>query len=123
MSNLVINAVQHSPPQAVVTVRVRAEPGNPALAIIEVEDSSGGIAAQDLPYVFDRFFRADDSRSRDTGGAGLGLAICRSIAEAVGGEITLRSAVSGNLGASRLHTCLSLFIESKATQDSPGMET
>lgn len=93
VSNLAMNAVQHSPRGAAVMVRVRAEQGSPPLAIFEVEDHGDGISAQDQPFIFDRFFRADDSRSRQTGGAGLGLAICKSIVEAAGGEITLRSAV------------------------------
>lgn len=93
VSNLVMNAVQHSPKGAAVTVRVCAEQGDPALAVLEVEDHGSGIVAGDVPFVFDRFFRADDSRSRETGGAGLGLAICKSIVEAAGGEITLQSAV------------------------------
>ncbi|HEY3480716.1 MAG TPA: ATP-binding protein, partial [Streptomyces sp.] len=54
-------------------------------------DTGTGIAAEDLPRVFDRFWRADPSRSRASGGSGLGLAIVRKLAEAHGGEVTAAS--------------------------------
>ena len=88
VSNLFVNAVQHSTRGASVVVRVRAA-GNAAL--LEVQDDGHGIAPADLPHVFDRFYREDTSRSRATGGAGLGLAICKSIVEAAGGSIELES--------------------------------
>jgi signal transduction histidine kinase len=58
---------------------------------IEVADSGEGIDPALLPSLFDRFTRADSARSRDTGGAGLGLAICHAIVEAHGGTITAQS--------------------------------
>ena len=86
--NLVSNAVRHTlPGDAIVVVtdvqgdRVR----------IEVADSGEGIDPALLPTLFDRFTRADSARSRDTGGAGLGLAICHAIVAAHGGTITARS--------------------------------
>jgi signal transduction histidine kinase len=57
-----------------------------------VSDSGAGIAAEDLPHVFDRFYRADPARSRDTGGSGLGLAIAQAIVAEHSGEITASSA-------------------------------
>jgi len=60
---------------------------------VSVRDTGTGIAAEDLPYVFERFYRADRSRSRATGGAGLGLAIARQVIQAHGGQIEAQSKV------------------------------
>jgi signal transduction histidine kinase len=87
--NLLQNAIQHSPPRSTVHVRVSAS--EPDTASIVVEDSGTGIPAEDLPYVFERFRRGDPSRSRATGGFGLGLSICRAILEAYGGRIEIES--------------------------------
>ncbi len=92
VSNLVMNAVQHSPRGSEVLVSVRAE--SPKV-VLEVRDSGDGIAEQNLPHVFERFFREDASRSRETGGAGLGLSICKSIVERAGGSIEIRSKKGG----------------------------
>lgn len=93
VSNLVINAVQHSPKGSVVSVTVHGgELHEAAMAVsLEVSDHGIGISAEALPRVFDRFYREDRSRSRDTGGAGLGLAICKSIVDAAGGSIQVQS--------------------------------
>jgi signal transduction histidine kinase len=60
-------------------------------AFLEVHDNGPGIAPEILPKIFDPFFRADPARSRDAGGAGLGLAVARAIVERHGGRITCRS--------------------------------
>ena len=60
-------------------------------AMIHIEDTGVGIAAQDLPRVFERLYRADKSRSRRTEGTGLGLAIVKHLVQAHGGEISVRS--------------------------------
>ena len=91
ISNLVMNAVQHSPRGSAVCVAVKREDGGAAAVVLEVRDHGTGISPDALPHVFDRFFREDTSRSRDTGGAGLGLAICKSIADAVGAAIHVQS--------------------------------
>lgn len=91
VSNLIVNAVQHSPQGSEVLVQVKRNLSETARAVLTVQDSGTGIAAESLPHVFERFFREDPSRSRETGGAGLGLAICKSIVETAGGTIDIQS--------------------------------
>ncbi len=91
VSNLVMNAVQYSPGGSEVRVAVRNGQQGENHVVLEVQDFGSGIAEQSLPHVFDRFFREDPSRSRETGGVGLGLAICKSIVESVGGTVELVS--------------------------------
>ena len=88
VGNLVTNAVRHTPPGGAVTIGA-ALTGD--TLTITVADTGAGIAPEDLPRVFDRFWRADASRSRSTGGSGLGLAITRKLAEAHGGRVTVES--------------------------------
>ncbi len=87
-SNLLLNALQHSPPGRKVRVAVRADTRE---VLLEVEDQGEGILPEDQPHVFERFYRGDTSRARTTGGTGLGLAICKAIAESCGGTITVAS--------------------------------
>lgn len=89
LQNLLANALRHTPAGGVITLRLTPEPGQVRLV---VADTGEGIAAEHLPYVFDRFYRADPARSRDRGGAGLGLAIARAIVEAHEGQINVTSA-------------------------------
>jgi signal transduction histidine kinase len=88
ISNLVMNAIQHSPAHAQVELRVTAENGTVQIII---QDHGEGIDPAALPHVFDRFYRGDPSRARSTGGAGLGLAICKAAVEKAGGTIMLAS--------------------------------
>ncbi len=88
LSNLLMNAIQHSPPRGQVELRVATE--NSSVAIM-VQDHGDGIPPAALPHVFDRFYRGDSSRARATGGAGLGLAICKAAVEKAGGTIALAS--------------------------------
>ncbi|MEU6541588.1 HAMP domain-containing sensor histidine kinase [Streptomyces sp. NPDC047000] len=82
LGNLVSNALRHTPSGGTVTLAARREG---ASAVIRVADTGCGITADELPYVFDRFWRAEKSRSRRTGGSGLGLAIVRQLLAAHGG--------------------------------------
>ncbi|MFE2943328.1 ATP-binding protein [Streptomyces sp. NPDC059255] len=88
IGNLLSNAVRHTPPGGNVTLRCRHTTDH---VVIEVADTGTGIDAGDLPHVFDRFWRADKSRSRRTGGSGLGLAIVRQLTEAHGGTVSVAS--------------------------------
>jgi two-component system OmpR family sensor kinase len=83
VDNLLGNVRAHTPPGAPVRVRVGSENGR---ALVEVEDSGPGLAAEDAERVFERFYRADQSRSRASGGVGLGLSIVAAVAEAHGGS-------------------------------------
>jgi signal transduction histidine kinase len=85
---LLDNAVKYTPPQGRITVSLRLSNG---CAVTEVRDTGIGIGADDLPHVFERFFRADQARSRATGGAGLGLSIGQWIAQAHWGTIRVLS--------------------------------
>lgn len=88
--NLGVNALQHTPPGGCVTLGLARRDG---MAALSVADSGAGINADDLPYIFERFYRADRSRSRNRGGAGLGLAIVKWIAEAHGGQVLVSSTI------------------------------
>ncbi|MER2600709.1 MAG: ATP-binding protein [Caldilineales bacterium] len=87
--NLVSNAIAHTPAGGSVTLGLRCRPDGWVRLI--VADTGVGIAAQDLPFIFNRFWRADRARSRAAGGSGLGLSIARSIVEAHGGSISAES--------------------------------
>lgn len=91
ISNLLINAVQHSASGSQVRLSIRVFSHAERKATLQVADCGKGIASESLPYVFERFYREDRSRSRETGGAGLGLAICKSIVEGAGGDIEVKS--------------------------------
>jgi signal transduction histidine kinase len=87
-SNLILNALQHSPMQGAVTVSVLLGDKGTEL---RVADKGEGIPEEALPHVFERFYRADVSRSRHNGGAGLGLAICKAIVDRANGIIMIQS--------------------------------
>jgi signal transduction histidine kinase len=86
--NLLSNALKYTP--AGGAVEVRRDEGVSATEI-HVTDTGIGIQPHDLPRVFERLYRADDSRSRATGGAGIGLSIAKAIVEAHGGTIRAES--------------------------------
>ena len=88
--NLIDNAIKYTPEGGAMHIRVRTVNGRAAL---EVSDTGTGLAPGDIAHVFDRFFRADKTRSRNPEGAGLGLAIVKSICHAHNGEIEVESVV------------------------------
>jgi two-component system, OmpR family, sensor kinase len=92
ISNLLINALRYTQPGGHVTVEVARDSQQGDRLRVAVRDTGPGIAPEDLPQVFDRFWRADRSRSRALGGSGLGLAIARQLVEAHGGTIGVESA-------------------------------
>lgn len=88
ITNLLSNAIQHNQTGGLIHIITTTEDGR---AVLRVSNSGPGIAPAHLPHVFERFYRTDDSRSRKTGGVGLGLAICKAIADAHGAELSVES--------------------------------
>jgi two-component system phosphate regulon sensor histidine kinase PhoR len=101
--NLIDNAIKYTPEQGSVRVRCIVEPN--AIAI-EVRDTGIGIPREDLPRIFERFYRVDKARSRAMGGTGLGLSIVRHLVQSIGGAIEVSSRVgSGSQFTVRLPRC------------------
>jgi two-component system OmpR family sensor kinase len=92
VDNLLTNARVHTPPETAIDVRLTGEDGQ---VVLEVADEGPGVPAEEADRIFERFYRTDRSRSRRQGGAGLGLAIVRSVVEAYGGTVIYRSRPGG----------------------------
>lgn len=90
--NLVGNAIEYTPPGSRVRIRLNRSPAGITLS---VADNGPGIAPADLPHIFDRFYRASRSRTRDSGHSGIGLALCKAITEAHGGTLSASSPPGG----------------------------
>jgi signal transduction histidine kinase len=89
LANLLDNALRHTPPTG--QVDVYADTDGARLLLLRVVDTGEGIAAEHLPHVFERLYRADAARTRKHGGAGLGLAIAKALVEAHGGQVNASS--------------------------------
>ena len=111
--NLLDNAIRYTPPGG--TVRVTLETHG-TLAYVQVADTGIGVAPEDLPHIFDRFYRADAARSRASGGAGLGLALARWCVEAHGGTICVESQVRQG---TRFTVSLPLALAAEDDEDCP----
>ena len=90
-SNLLQNALQYTPEGGTVSLELNKQS---RFAIVSIRDTGIGISPEQLPYIFDRFWRADKARSRREGGTGLGLSIVKAIAQSHGGKITVTSNVN-----------------------------
>jgi two-component system OmpR family sensor kinase len=103
--NLLDNAIRYTEATGRIelSLEISGEPFSSGYLIIRVRDNGCGIAPDQLPHIFDRFYRADESRSHQTGNAGLGLAIVKSITEAHGGTVQVESTVGQG-------TCFSLTL-------------
>ena len=88
LTNLLDNALRHTPPQGRVTVGAKIKGDE---VVFEVADTGEGIASEHLTHVFERFYRAEKSRSREGGGSGVGLAISRALVETMGGRVWVES--------------------------------
>jgi heavy metal sensor kinase len=88
--NLLDNAIRYTPALGTVSISCRREE---QMAVVDIMDTGIGIPAEEIPFIFERFYRVDKSRSRAEGGSGLGLAICQHITEAHGGKIEIESQV------------------------------
>jgi two-component system sensor histidine kinase BaeS len=103
VANLLSNALRYTPSSGSVTVVVGTSDGS---ALLEVADTGIGIAAEDLPHIFTRFWRGDRSRSRETGGAGIGLAIVSELVLAHDGTVAVESVLGkGSRFVVRLPLC------------------
>jgi two-component system, OmpR family, phosphate regulon sensor histidine kinase PhoR len=93
LANLLDNAIKYTPEKGRIEVGAFRQAGNPQRVEIFVRDNGPGIPAEDLPRLFERFYRVDKARSRELGGTGLGLAIVKHLVQAQGGEVRVSSEV------------------------------
>jgi signal transduction histidine kinase len=88
LQNLLHNGIRHTPPGGIVAVRVDTDEQN---VVVQVKDTGEGIAAEDLPRIFERFYRSDATRAHPDSGSGLGLTLVKELTEAMGGSVAAES--------------------------------
>jgi len=111
--NLLNNAINHTPPGGFITIEATHVD---SWLELKIEDTGQGISPEDLPNVFERFYRADVSRDRATGGAGLGLAIVRQIISAHGGKTRIESTIGEG---TKIYFTLPIFDSQRAESGPP----
>lgn len=92
LTNLIDNAIRHTPVGGIVSINQHVDDKD--RLVIEVQDSGSGISSEDLPFIFERFYKADKARTRGRSGTGLGLAIAHNIVKAHNGEISVVSEIN-----------------------------
>lgn len=112
-SNVIVNAIQHSPENTEVHIRSRSESETVS---ITVRDQGRGVNEEDRPFLFDPFYRGDQSRNRKSGGTGLGLSICRAICDRANGSIRIENHPEGGALVTIL---LPSFSEDQRNADKP----
>nr|WP_306220239.1 sensor histidine kinase [Cohnella sp. WQ 127256] len=93
-ANLLYNALRYTPEGGAITITMRTQINNP-IAEVLVADNGIGIEPDDLPFIFDRFYKKEKSRNSSTGGSGLGLSIAKEVVELHGGQINVYNSTEG----------------------------
>jgi signal transduction histidine kinase len=115
LNNLIGNAIRYTPQNGKIIVSATNSSGSVGTIQISVTDTGSGIDPVALPFVFDRFYRADQSRARNSGGSGLGLAIVKQLVEAHGGKVEAISPVFSNADKQGYGTRITITLPGKAS--------
>jgi len=111
VSNLIGNAIKYTPEEGEIHLAVRLED---SIVLLSVKDNGMGIPTNDLPYIFDRFYRVESDETADIQGTGLGLSICKSVVEKHGGRIWAESTLGKE---SVFFVALPAVVQNPATND------
>ena len=103
--NIIANALRFTPADGKITVHARL---TEEAMLVDISDTGTGIAPDDLPHIFDRFYRGEKSRNRASGGSGIGLAIVRQLMQAQGGDVTVKSPVQAENDETPYGSCFTL---------------